>query len=140
MNFDEESKSETKKKKKKEKKIIYFFFHVFFFFFFFLCFFFYFLVFFYLFNFYIIFYYIILFHFSFFFNFKNSNFGVGRGEGWEGAVGLKPKQHADSQIRYSTKKKLSSQCRARGIINISKYVKIFSKHKTYISNFELSSK
>ena len=52
------------------------------------------------------------------------NFGEG-GRGGGGGQALKPKQQTVSNEVINTKMQLSTQCRACGTINISKYVNIF---------------
>ena len=49
----------------------------------------------------------------------------GKGEGGGGGRALKPKQQTVSN-EVNTKMQLSTQCRACGTINISKYVNIFN--------------
>ena len=63
---------------------------------------------------------------------KNFGEGVGRG----GALKLK-QQTVSNEVNM--KMQLSTQCRACGTINISKYVNIFFKHKPYNFYIELSS-
>ena len=58
------------------------------------------------------------------------------GEGGEGGGALKPKQQTVSN-EVNTKMQLSTQCRACGTINISKYVNIFLS--TNPTTFILSS-
>ena len=54
---------------------------------------------------------------------KSDKKKIGKG-GWGGGAALKLKQQTVSN-EVNTKMQLSTQCRACGIINISKYVNIF---------------
>ena len=55
---------------------------------------------------------------------KSDKKNFGEGGGWRGGRALKPKQQTMSN-EVNTKMQLSTQCRACGTINISKYVNIF---------------
>ena len=66
---------------------------------------------------------------------KSDKKNLGEGEG-EGGGALKPKQQTVSN-EENTKMQLSTQCRACGTINISKYVNIFLS--TNPTTFILSS-
>ena len=67
---------------------------------------------------------------------------MGVGGGWGGGgPGTETKivcQTVSNEV--NTKMQLSTQCRACGPINISKYVNIFFKHKHYNFYIELSTK
>ena len=67
---------------------------------------------------------------------KSDTKNVGEGEGEGGGRALKPKQQTVSN-EENTKMQLSTQCRACGTINISKYVNIFLS--TSPTTFILSS-
>ena len=72
---------------------------------------------------------------------KKKNFlgkGVGGGGGGAGTETKTVCQTVSNEV--NTKMQLSTQCRACGTINTSKYVNIFFKHKPYNFYIELSSK
>ena len=68
-----------------------------------------------------------------------SDINILGGGGGQGGTATKPVCQTVSN-EVNTKMQLSTQCRACGTINISKYVNSLFKHKPYNFNIELSSK